>query len=367
VPWFISLQWWVNRVVCHDGTLNCKANGASNDGDCAEFNIDLEYSEELPVKSPKPISAGLNARLFQTLAQAERAGLPIEQSLKLCAEIGPDIDVAIANTRKRITGGASLADGGRRAGLWSGAEFEVIKAAEASGGLAPMFQRLADFHQLRLVGRQELRSGLIMPGILLAAALLIPPLPALVSGDLSLGQYVWNIVRAILSLGLVVVIAAQLPRLLRRWPTTAVAFDRLQVVMPLIGPWYFRRQMREFINTLALLLAAGIPAHEGVRLATPMTNSLVRRRVDEMSEALANGAGFADALATIEGINQQAVAMASSGEAAGKLDELLRHYSELENELTRRQERQLTTWLPRAVYLLVAGWAGWQVVTNFIG
>jgi len=98
-----------------------------------------------------------------------------------------------------------------------------------------------------------------------------------------------------------------------------------------------------------------------------MTNSLVRRRVDEMSEALANGAGFADALATIEGINQQAIAMAASGEAAGKLDELLRHYSELETELTRRQERQLTTWLPRAVYLLVAGWAGWQMVTNFIG
>lgn len=314
----------------------------------------------------KSIAGRHQGQLYQTLAQAERAGLPIEQALKLCAAIGNDVGAAVALTWQRISSGATLAAAGRRAGLWSGTEYEVIKAAESAGITGQIFQRLADYHQQRLAARQSMLSGLILPGILLLAALLIPPLPALVSGELSLGQYIWIPVRAVLSLGLLVVLVIQLPRLMRLASTTAVAFDRLQVVMPVIGPWYFRRQMREFINLLALLLTAGVPAQEAVALAIPAPNSEVRRRINAMVDGLAEGAGFTDALARIEGINQQAVAMGASGEGAGKLDTMLQHYSVLETELTRRQERQLTTGLPRVVYLVVAIWVGWQMVAGAV-
>ena len=316
------------------------------------------------MKAPPPINPAHYPQLFLTLAQGERAGLPIDRSLALCGDIGPKLARATSQAIKRISSGHPLAESGRRSGLWAGVEFEVLRAAEQSGMLESIFQRLADYHQRRLANRRAMLNGLIMPGLLLLAALVIPPLPALVSGELPVGQYLWNLISALSTLGLLSLLLVKLPKLMRLAPLTAKPFDRLQVTAPLIGPWYLRRQLHEFINTLALLLSAGIPAHQAVPLAIPTTNSEVRRRIEEMNVALANGTGFTDALATIEGLNQQAIAMAASGETAGKLDEMLHHYSTLETELTHHQERQLATWLPRVIYLVIALWIGWQMVAD---
>lgn len=316
------------------------------------------------MKPPKPVRKGLYPQLFTVLAQGERAGLPLEQSLRLCGEIAPTLPAVTRAAWQRINSGASLAEAGRRSGLWSGAEYEVIKAGEAGGGLTAVFERLADYHQQRQADRQRARSGLIMPAILLLASILIPPIPQLASGALSPSGYLLRALQLTGSLVLLLAIGYRLPGWLRSGSLTRVAFDRLQVTIPLAGAWYFRRQMREFVTTLALLLAAGIPAYEAVELATPGVNSEVQRRVNLMSLALAGGADFTQALSAIEGINEQALAMALSGESAGRLDEMLQRYSDFETEVTRRQERQLTTWLPRLLYLLVVGWVGWQMVAG---
>ncbi len=316
------------------------------------------------MKAPPPINQNHYPRLFLTLAQGERAGLPIDHSLTLCGDISPKLARATSQTIRRISSGHPLAESGRRSGLWAGLEFELLKAAEQSGTLLSMFQRLADYHQRRRANRRALLNGLIMPVMLLLAALVIPPLPALVSGELPAGQYLWNLLSALMTLGLLILMLVKLPRLMRLTSLTAKPFDHLQVATPLIGPWYLRRQLREYIHTLALLLSAGMPVHQAVPLAIPKTNSEVRRRINVINVALANGASFTEALATIEGLNQQAIAITASSETAGKLDEMLQHYSQLETQLTREQERQFATWLPRVAYLIIAIWTGWQIIAD---
>lgn len=314
----------------------------------------------------RPLKPEFYPELFQTLAQGQRAGLPIEQTLKLAAEIAPSVAAATDITGRRIATGASLADAGRRGGLWAGVDYETVRAAEASGTLAAIFQRLADHHQQRRENLQRIRSGMMLPTLLLMAALVITPLPMLVNGELSPTDYLANLALVVISTLALLGLFVQLPRLLRHWPASAVAIDRLLVTAPLLGGWYYRRQLREFFNTLGLLLTAGIAAPQAVAQAIPAVNSEVRRRISAMSEALANGATFVEALGRVEGIDQRALAMVATGEFAGQLDEMIRRYSEFESEATRRHDRQLALLVPRFVYLLVAGFIGWQMVAAVI-
>ncbi len=317
-------------------------------------------------KNLKSINSKFSPQLFQTLAQGQRAGLSIEATLKLCGEISPAVAAASRAAWRRICSGANLADAGSRAGLWSGCGLAAIRAAESAGELGAIFQRLADYHRQQQAGVRQLRRGLIQPLMLLLALAILAPLPALASGDLTGKQYVVGRLLLCASLLAVVMVFKYLPVVLRRWPVTAGAFDRLQVVLPLIGPWYFRRQLCEFLNQLGLLLTVGIPAQQAVTIATPRDNAEVTGRINAMAEALEGGAGFGPALSAIEGINPVAVDMVETGEAAGKLDEMVARYSETETRETRRQQQQLTTWAPRVLYLIVAVWVGWQMVAGAV-
>lgn len=310
----------------------------------------------------KTIAGRFLPRLYLTLRQGQQAGLPISRSLSLCEQIDPAISAAIVKVGVAVNRGAGIAEAGFNFGLWSGVDYHCLKAAQQCGQLEQMFGRLEQHHLLRQKRLQKLRTDLIPVVLLFLSSLAVMPLPQLASGEWSVGDYGWFLLSRAAGLAIVLVGLPKLPGVVRRFRPGSPAIDRLLLSLPLMGRFYGRRQLRDFFYALALMLGAGIDALQAVKLANVSANSQVRRRIQAMSVALENGATVAEAMALIEGVNATALAMVVSGEAAGKLEQMLMHYCELETQATQRQDRQLMTWLPRLLYFGLAGFIGWQLI-----
>ena len=305
-------------------------------------------------------------RLYLTLRQGEQAGLSISRTLALCEEIDRSVARPAARVGAAVKRGTGLAEAGFNFGLWSGVDYHCLKAAQLSGTLEQMFGRLAQHHSGRQQSLKLLRSDLIPVLMLFLVMLAVMPLPQLVSGAWSLVDYGYFLISRIAGLLIIIVGLSKLPALLRRFTPTTAAIDRLLLLLPVVGGLYLRRQLRDFFYALALLLEAGIDAQQAVTASNLSVNSQVRQRVQSMLSALEGGVSFTEALAEIDGVNSMALAMASSGEAAGRLDELLMHYCQLETEITQQQNRQWFTWLPRVIYLGLAGYIGWQLIAGSV-
>ena len=308
------------------------------------------------------VQSGFLPRLYLTLRQGEQAGLEISRTLLLCEEIDRSVARPAAKAGAAVKRGAGLAEAGFKFGLWSGVDYHCIKAAQFSGTLEQMFGRLAKYHSARQQSLKRLRSDLIPVLILVLVMLAVMPLPKLVGGVWSLADYGGFLISRIVGLLVVGVGLLKLPTVLRCFKLTSGVVDLLQISLPLIGEFYLRRQLRDFFYALALLLEAGIDAQQAVRASNLSVNRQVRQRIQMMLSALEEGESFTAALAKIDGVNPMALAMVSSGEAAGRLDELLMHYCKLETKITQQQNNQWLTWLPRVIYFGLAGYIGWQMV-----
>lgn len=307
------------------------------------------------------------AELYQTLARGEQAGLPRERTLLLCGQINTAVARRTAPLIRAQSQGQSLADAGLATGLWCDLDFQVITVGEQSGLLADLFKRLADHYSLRNSNRRRRRMQLMLPAFLLVFSVLVTPLPKLISGELTLFGYMNASLTPLVLMTLSGYLLYHLPGILRHLPLMVDCLDRLQVDLPLIGPWYLRRQLGEFINTLALLLGSGIPARQATQLANLSKNTIVRSRINRMEAALDAGASLTEALAAIDGLNPRALAMARSGESAGALEQMLLRYGKLESETLQNQNKALAIWIPRLVYFALVAWIGWQLIGSRIG
>ncbi|MBL4621107.1 MAG: type II secretion system F family protein [Immundisolibacteraceae bacterium] len=305
-------------------------------------------------------------QLYLTLRQGEQAGVPLIRTLSLCEQIAPSVSRVVVKVSAAVSRGAGVAEAGFNFGLWSGIDYHCLKAAQYSGSLEQMFGRLEQHHMLRQRGLQRLRTDLIPVVLLLLVSLAVMPLPLLVSGEWSVSDYGWFLFSRVAGLGIGIVGLRKLPGLLRRAQPTSMVVDQLLVSLPIIGPFYCRRQLRDFFYALALMLEAGVDAQQAVKFGNVSANSQTRRRIEFMSVALEKGATVAEAMALIEGVNATALAMVNSGEAAGRIDQMLMHYCQTETELTQQQNRRLLTWAPRLVYFGLAGLIGWQLISAAI-
>jgi general secretion pathway protein F len=316
--------------------------------------------------SAAPLPWQVRADLFAQLAALEKAGLPALQAfatLRLPAKLQD----RVKTMQRMLVRGVPLARAGLQSKLFSTLEASLVEAATQAGSPAPVYARLADFYTQRAAQIRAMKSGMLKPGLTMIAGLFIQPLPQFVAGDISLGYYLWHAIRPLLALGLLVFLGKLVYRVQEGGQSSLrQAIDRLLMRLPLFGPMMVRRNVRDFFESLGLLVQAGMPILDALPRATAtMTLAPVRTRFESIAPGIKAGSTLTTMLEPIPQLaGSSAMALIGTGEVSGNLPEMLFRFADMETAAIAHFNRQLAAWLPRIVYVLVAIWIAWGIIAG---
>lgn len=289
--------------------------------------------------------------LLRGLARLLESGLPPDRALGILAEsTTDDVSTVIDHVRKRLAAGATLAQCVALVGLVDTAEAAIVAAAEQSGNLEEVLNRLATSSERRSALQRAVTARLALPAAVLVLAALLTPLPGLVAQRFGVAGY---LLRAGGVLALPAGLAAALlqPRMRAR-----LAHAAARLTLPPFAGWHRDYVRRNYLETLALSLRAGLPALEAIELAATTLPAHVRNgRAGSVKRHVMNGASVADALRGAGILSARGLALAQAGEAAGKLDDMLHRQVETLTDTIGNRETDIATWAPRIAYLLAAG------------
>lgn len=317
---------------------------------------------------PRPVSLDFSARaqLFAHLAAMEKAGVPVTQAL-LSVSLPGGSKAALSSLQAQIASGSDMASAGLRSGVFTPLDSTLLRAAQASGCLAAVYQRLAERYSHRAQQGAAVKSRLLLPAAVLVLALFIQPLPALVDGQLSIAGYLWGVLWPVLALGTLYALGRGLYRRRERAPAaTASPLDALLVGVPVFGTALLRRNLRDFFESLGLMLEAGMPMLDALpKACAVIRHAPLRKRFSGVQLAVQRGQSLAQALASLDFPGHGlALGLIRTGEASGTLPASLLNYAGVETHKLDSLTEQLATWLPRALYAGVMLWMAYGLLTG---
>src|SRR5271166_689667 len=138
--------------------------------------VGLEPKKSLEFKFPSFTRGKRRNVLFftQELSTLLNAGVPLDRALSITSELteGRSFQVIVLDVLRVLKGGKSLAESlATHPEYFSDLYVNMVRAGEASGSLASVFERLAEFERIRDDLRGYIISSMIYPGLLATVGL----------------------------------------------------------------------------------------------------------------------------------------------------------------------------------------------------
>jgi type II secretory pathway component PulF len=316
-----------------------------------------------------PLAFHTRAELYAQLATMEAAGLPFDKALGLLRLPGP-AQKRLQTMRKLLARRTDFCSAGEKSGVFTTLEASLLRAAVSAGSPARTYRRLTDYYTQRALHAKQLKSRLAMSAMVLLVALLVQPLPALVAGSLGVGAYLIHIFSPLIALACIAYLVVALPHWLRNAPVTPMraAIDNLLPLLPLFGPMHVRHNLRDYFESLALLLEAGMPILDAFpRALATISNNAIKRALAGVGPRIEKGASLTQAISNLPYIgksigNSYVIDFVQTGEASGSLPEMLFRHAAAETASLQHFQQQLMDWLPRIIYAVIAGWVAYGIL-----
>lgn len=307
-----------------------------------------------PGSSPTPMKFDVRAALFGQLAAMEDAGLPFEKVLDI-VHLPARESARLKAARKLIRLGLGIAEAGLKSGLFTPLEASLVRVATSSGSPARTYRLIADQCARRAGRIHAIKKRLLMPAVMIAIAVIAGPIPGLIIGSLTLtGYLVKHLLPWILFGGAVYLLL----ELLRRQQTSGHSVWRIWLdgalpFVPLFGPMEVRRSLRDFFDSLALLLEAGLPILDALPMAVDtLRNQALRSQLSQIKPRIEAGASFWGAITGLSLFGRtQSYGLIRTGEVSGALPRTLLRYAEAETAAIDRFDDLVAEWLPRLAYM----------------
>jgi general secretion pathway protein F len=305
------------------------------------------------------------ATVFAELAAMLNAGMSLEQALQTMTSAAGRKQQRVTDIAKRmlamVRNGQSLTASGRRTELFDGLDRELVHCAEQAGTVGPTLARLAEWHQGRQRRANKVKAGLYLPAGVVVLGALAAPLPELIGGQMSAGQYLLQVVWFLGPVAALGLLLWQLPGWLRDQQIDCL--DTLRIRMPVLGEWHVRRQVLTVLDAFEMLYSAGVTPDQALAAAAAnASNSFIRESFDDTRARMQHGMPLGQAFADGEYLTSRSKQFVTSGDSAGQLSDMLRRNSALEGLEVEAFDDQVATWIPRLVYMVVAGW----MITNIL-
>ena len=295
----------------------------------------------------------------------EEAGLPFDKVIDI-VHLPVNARPRLQATRKLIRRGVGIAEAGLRNGLFTPLEATLVRVATLSGSPARTYRLIADQCAGRAARLKAMKSRMILPVVIVAISIILGPVPKLVTGSLTLTSYLARHLLPWFGAG---VIGYLLLESLRRRQPTGYSSWRLRLdgflpFVPMFGPMEVRRNLRDFLDSMALMLEAGVPILEALPMALDtVRNQALRAQLARIKPRIEAGTSFGQAFAELALFGcKQAYGPIHTGEASGVLPRMLLRYSEAETAAINRFDDLVAEWIPRIAYSSAALLAGYAVI-----
>lgn len=321
------------------------------------------------------ISSAELSLVTRQMATLLDSGLTMEQVLNALIEeaSGPMTREVLTGVKTEVTSGLSLSAAlGAYEKSFPDFYQALVHGGEESGALPTVLQHLADYLDARQAMKQKTGLALLYPilvmvvAIMIVTGLLVYVVPQVVGVFQQSRQSLPLLTRALIGLSdflratwpylvALIVGGAVAARLALRRDAARRRWHALLLGMPWLGPLIRGFNTSRFASTLAILVGGGVPLLSALNSgARVMTNMVMREATERAIERVREGASLARALGETRAFPPLLMHLMASGEASGKLEQMLERAARLETQaLERRLAVALTLLEP--VMILVMG------------
>ncbi|MBE3594989.1 MAG: type II secretion system F family protein [Candidatus Carbobacillus altaicus] len=281
---------------------------------------------------------------IRQLSTLVKSGVPIVRSLTLLTQDTRNkrFRSVLESVTTEVRAGDTLSQSFSRYPAFFPSFFvAMVRAGEASGQLDETLLRAADYFERQHTTREEIKSALTYPAVVLTLAILavifmfIFIIPGFVSLYDDLGVDVPLITRVLLDM------SASLNGQWYYWLAGAVLFvtfyllwyhrlggalivDRLKLRLPVVGGLVQKGAMALFARTMSTFYIAAVPLLQSLTITAQIVqNRAVAADIERARESLTTGRSLAAALQDGPSFTPLVVQMISVGEETGALEDVL--------------------------------------------
>ncbi len=278
------------------------------------------------------------------LAVMVDTGVPLSEALDAIAEQTehPTLKEIIEDLSEQVKGGVEFsAVLEKYPKLFDKLFVSLMRAAEASGTMGAMLQRVSEYMEQEMDTRRRVKGAMTYPLCMLGFCVLVVvgllvfilprfekiysgkgavlPLPTRILLGMSNGLVdYWPLVLGALALtvgGLVYYF---------RTPTGRMTLDWVRIHVPILGPMYRKSCMARSMRTMATMVTSGVSMLEGIEITGRVSGNHYYKQVwDRLSERVMQGATLSDELNRSDLVPPTIAQMVSAGERTGKLADVM--------------------------------------------
>jgi general secretion pathway protein F len=323
----------------------------------------------------------------QEISTLLNAGVPLDRALAITGEltVRPEFRFIVLDVLRVLKGGRSLAESlGTHPEYFSDLYVNMVRAGEASGALAIIFERLADFERTRDDLRNYIISSMVYPGLLMLVGLgsiflllnfVVPRFAALFADSrmkipaptqimLTASQFV----QAYWWLGASAVAALAIAwRLYTRTPAGRLWWDGARLRIPLLGDALRKAETARFARAMATLLANTVPLVQAIAIAAAtLGNRLIAGAMTGVAQGVKRGEGIAGPVRKAAVFPPLAAHLLTVGEETGRLDAMFLRMADIYENDTRASIKRFTSIFEPIVILLMGVIVGGLILSMLL-
>jgi len=311
----------------------------------------------------------------QELSTLLNAGVPLDRALSITGELTEraSFRFLVLDVLRVLKGGRSLADSlATHPEYFSSLYINMVRAGEASGSLAVMFERLSEFERTRDDLRNYIISSMIYPALLAAVGLasivllltfVVPrfavifsdpamkiPLPTkiLLEASAIVKTYWWMAAGAITALGIAMRAYIQTTGG-RLW------WDGARLKLPLLGDSLLKAETARFARAMGTLVQNTVPLVQSIAIAAgTLNNKTISGALEGVALGVKRGEGIAVPLRKAAVFPPLAAHLLTVGEETGHLDQMFNRMADIYETETRASIKRFTA-IFEPVVILVMG------------
>jgi len=253
----------------------------------------------------------------------------------------------------------------RQQGMVGDLEVSILNGCERSGRLETGCRYLSGYFQTLAESRNTILKGVAYPVFLLHFSALVFPLKALFTAG-GFPAYMKAAGKDLLTLYAGAFFVSACIWFILRLARETAWLDRLLRLVPLFGKVRRAFSLGRFCGTYEMQLQSGVNVMDSLTQAGKASQSaLVMETVRRMLPAIRAGEQVGSLLGKTGAFTKKMTRAIKLGEETGKLDDELKRLTEDFHKEALARVETLSAWIPKILYLLIAGFVGYQIITFY--
>lgn len=323
----------------------------------------------------------------QELSTLLNAGVPLDRALSITGEltVKPEFRFIVLDVLRVLKGGKSLADSlATHPDCFSDLYVNMVRAGEASGALAVIFERLAEFERSRDDLRSYIVSSMIYPALLalvgfgsifILMEFVVPrfasmfadsrmKIPAPTQMMLAVSQYVqnyWWVGASALAALLIFFQTYTRTAAGRLW------WDGARLRIPLLGDALRKAETARFARAMATLVANTVPLVQSIGIsAATLGNLTFSQALVGVAQGVKRGEGIAGPLRRAGVFPPLVAHLLTVGEETGRLDAMFTRMADIFENDTRASIKRFTAVFEPVVILVMGVMVGALILSMLL-